>query len=167
MAESFGLHDEFSHEGFWWLPDNPDERIAGTLTFSQVDGAQLKLLGMFGGFRAFGQRQTDYVTLHGITKNGKSVTLLDAFSSNRQMNAPGIMNEQYKGHTLCIGHHFSSEDDATFDKSFFRFERLEEWLGQTPSSKRGCWIRFASIFLGQGRVRRSGIVRGTHDWEIL
>lgn len=152
MAESFGLHDEFSYEGFWWLPQNPEERLAGTLTFNQSDGAQLKLLGMFGGITVFGQMQTEYITIHGITKNGKPVTLLNAFSSNRQMNAPGIMNEQYKGHTLCIGHHFLSEDETLFSKSFFRFERLEEWLGANPFNQTWLFDPFRlNVFVDKGQ----------------
>lgn len=132
MAEQFSFQDSFSHEGFWWLPDNPDERVSGTLSFSQEDGPSLELLGVFGGFLAFNKEMDERITIHGLTKKGKKVTLLDAFVTNRQMNMPGIMNEKYRPHLVCIGHHMAEKNDAIFDKSFFRFERLEEWLGSQP-----------------------------------
>ncbi|WP_416366253.1 hypothetical protein [Sphingomonas aerolata] len=50
MAKSYSLDDSFSFEGFWWLPNKPDEHIAGTLSFSQESGALLQLLGIFGAF---------------------------------------------------------------------------------------------------------------------
>lgn len=132
MADQLSFQDSFSHDGFWWLPTNPDEQIAGTLTFSQNEGPLLQLLGMFGGIHGLGKNRDERVTILGITKKGKQVTLFDAFVKNSQMNIPGIMNEQYRPHLVCIGHHMEAESDAIFDKSFCRFERLEEWLIASP-----------------------------------
>lgn len=132
MAASLSFQDSFSHDGFWWLPTNPEEQIGGTLTFSQEEGASLQLLGMFGGVLGMMKNRDERVTIHGITKNGKQITLFDAFVKNSQINAPGIANEQYRPHLICIGQHMGSEGDAIFDKSFFRFERLEEWLVASP-----------------------------------
>lgn len=132
MAKTYSLYDSFTHEGFWWLSDKPEEQVAGTLTFSQAEGARLQLLGMFGGMLAFNRDMNERSTIHGIIKNGKPITLLDAFVKNRQVNVPGIMNEQYYAHLLCIGYHFSSDEDDLFRKSYFRFERLEEWLVTSP-----------------------------------
>ncbi|WP_333981327.1 HEPN domain-containing protein [Sphingomonas aerolata] len=70
--------------------------------------------------------------MHGITKEGKRITLLEPMVKNRQMNLPGIANELYYAHFLCIGHHFLSDDEEIFRKSLFRFERLEEWLVSRP-----------------------------------
>jgi ApeA N-terminal domain 1 len=132
MVDLLSFQDSFSHEGFWWLPENPEDRVSGTLTFSQTEGPSLQLLGVFGGVLAFNREMSERTTIHGITKKGKRITLPDAFVISRQMNAPGIMNEQYRPHLVCLGHHFNTEDDAIFDKSFFRFERLEEWLDSAP-----------------------------------
>ena len=37
--------EPLEHRGLWWLPEQPAERIAGVLTFSQ-DGARLELIGL-------------------------------------------------------------------------------------------------------------------------
>lgn len=132
MPDQLCFQDSFSHEGFWWLPENPDDRVSGTLTFSQAEGPSLQLLGVFGGILSFNREMSERFAIHGITKKGKKITLLDAFVTSMQMNAPGIMNAKYRPHLICIGHHFLTEDDAIFDKSFFRFERLEEWLVSAP-----------------------------------
>lgn len=132
MADQLSFQDSFSHDGFWWLPTDPEEQIGGTLTFSQEEGASLQLLGMFGGIRGLMKGRDERVTIHGITKKGKQITLFDAFVKSSQINAPGIANEQYRPHLICIGQHMGSEGDAIFDKSFFRFERLEEWLVASP-----------------------------------
>lgn len=132
MADQLSFQDSFSHDGYWWLPTNPEEQIGGTLTFSQEEGASLQLLGIFGGIHGLMKDRNERVTIHGVTKNGKQITLFDAFVKSSQMNAPGIMNEQYRPHLVCIGQHMASQADQIFDKSFCRFERLEEWLVASP-----------------------------------
>ena len=132
MPASLSFQDSFSHDGFWWLPTNPDEQIGGTLTFSQQDGAILQLLGMFGGIIGMMKDRDERITIHGITKDGKQITLFNAFVKNSQILAPGIANELYRAHLICVGQHMGAEDDAIFDKSFCRFERLEDWLVISP-----------------------------------
>ncbi len=132
MSDSLSLDDSFSHDGLWWLPANPDDRLTGTLTFDQAEGARLQVLGLFGGLSAFDQGDGEAKTIHGLTKNGREVTLLGCISVNRQFNAPGIMSEKYHAHYALIGHHFVDGQEEIFDKCYFRFARLEEWLNASP-----------------------------------
>lgn len=37
--------EAFEFRGLWWLPEQPKERVAGVLTFSQ-DEASLELIGL-------------------------------------------------------------------------------------------------------------------------
>ena len=45
----------FELNGYWWLPSNPDNIIAGTLSFDPINGGFLSLLGSFQNFTKFGQ----------------------------------------------------------------------------------------------------------------
>ena len=38
---------EVTCRGVWWTPDNPEEQIAGILSFSQQNGTVLELIGSF------------------------------------------------------------------------------------------------------------------------
>jgi hypothetical protein len=33
------------YQGYWWLPDEPEEEVPGTLKFDPNEGASLNLLG--------------------------------------------------------------------------------------------------------------------------
>jgi ApeA N-terminal domain 1 len=132
MTDRLSLQDSFSHDGFWWLPHRPEERVSGTLRFSASEGASLRLVGSFGGIEAFNLGKEERVTVHGVNEKGKRITLLDAFVKSRSINWPGIMIEQYRVYQVCIGYHLETEDDAIFDKSFIRFDGLEEWLAVEP-----------------------------------
>lgn len=36
------------YKGYWWLPSNPDDQVAGTLTIEPDGGLRLELYGGFG-----------------------------------------------------------------------------------------------------------------------
>lgn len=131
MAAPPRINDEFNLEGFWWLPDNPDLRVAGVLAFNQNDGPVLTLTGTFSPtIESLGSEMEDRPTIHGITKDGKAVSLFNALQTSRSGGlGQTAVHEVYKGHLLAVGFHFAAEDDPIFTKSYVSFEDIEEWLG--------------------------------------
>jgi hypothetical protein len=81
---------------------------------------------------AFKGDDGEMVTIHGVTKKGKRVTLFRAFSTNRQLNMPGIANEEWHANLLLVGWHVSNSDEAIFSKSYIRFQEIERWLEHRP-----------------------------------
>lgn len=133
-----GLHDSISEEGIWWVAGHEDNEVAGTLTYDPDNGAKLNLLGTlsrsehpFDAVLAPDDNDDD-VTIHGITKKGKQVTLLDAMNINRQFNMPGIANETWSSNLLVLGQHMESAEQEIFSKSYSRFDGIEDWLGHRP-----------------------------------
>ncbi len=39
--------EKFEYKGYWWLPNRPETKIPGTLTFNPDEGAILDLEGSF------------------------------------------------------------------------------------------------------------------------
>lgn len=131
-----GLNDSFTEEGFWWLEGNEEHKVSGTLSFDPDDGPVLKLLGTLQDlsktFNASLSGDSELVTIYGVTKKGKPVTLLSSFSTHQQMNMPGIANETWHSNMLLVGWHLSKSDDPIFLKSYFRFQEIERWLEHDP-----------------------------------
>ena len=133
-----GLHDSFRERGLWWSEGNGDDQVGGTLTFDPTDGPELKLLGVLSGMEsslkaAFGGTSEENVTIHGITTQGKPVTLMRAMNINRQIHMPGIAHETWRSNLLVVGIHLHSDDDEEiFSKSYLRFEAIEQWLEHRP-----------------------------------
>ena len=131
MPKPFGINDDFQFEGIWWVPDQPDVRVAGELAYGQKDGPVLSLTGTFNpDSRGFLSELVDRDVIHGSTKEGKSVSLFRALHTSRQggLGQP-VIHEVYKAHLLAIGYHFANEDEEIFTRSFVSFEDIEEWLG--------------------------------------
>ena len=62
--------------GYFWLPDRPDQRVPGRLTFSSTDGGSLSLIGELAG------RRTELTRVLGEAE-GVGYTLEDCLMSLR------------------------------------------------------------------------------------
>jgi ApeA N-terminal domain 1 len=124
--------DVYSAEGVWWRPEAPEHQVPGTLT-SDEDGVELVVYGPLqpsipselGVVRI--ERQGWVVTpvVHGRTRDGADITLLDV---GGLMSLPVPSAEVRETHTVsfaCIGGHFS--EDA-FIKARAEFDWLDAWL---------------------------------------
>ena len=47
--------EPFTCHGHWWLPSDPNRKVAGILTYSPIEGISLDLKGAFSGSISLGQ----------------------------------------------------------------------------------------------------------------
>jgi hypothetical protein len=135
------LDEPFERAGIWWLPSEPQHQLAGTLRYSPDGHAVLELVGTFGGhpfagfIRALSMRASGpvrYETIHGMTVDGKVITLLRAVQRDSQINMPGLSRESYLAVWTLVGLHCANPDDEVFQSGAFRVEGLDAWLGRQP-----------------------------------
>ena len=125
----------FKHEGLWWKPDLPGERIAGTLSYDPVEGSNLSLLGQFGGLKKVGDPLSEKLpVIHGITKDTGEVTLFDNFSTSFRLTVPGISTEAFSPSFVFLGKLVDSPETYITPQCEFRLTNLEEWLDHRPFS---------------------------------
>jgi hypothetical protein len=118
--------EEFEYNGIWWLPENPDNKISGTLKFHPVEGANLELIGSFKELKDLKAFLQPNIIL-GITSNGKIITLYKCFESRSHMNIPGFLSSSFIARVVFLGHHFEKEEDIIFDSLSLNYSHLEEW----------------------------------------
>lgn len=76
----------FEHEGLWWRPAEPDERLPGTLSYDPVDGCRLSLLGQFSSLTSINDPLLrEFAVLHGVVKDAGDVTLFDNLPTTFQI----------------------------------------------------------------------------------
>ena len=120
----------FTASGLWFLGDDPKNRVAGTLRFSQ-HGLYLTLLG---GFRAgWSPKSEPYPLIHGVvSKNpyGEFVTLIDSFTKRTKMSSVGIGSETiYCDRGIAGDSHLPEEYDE-FEALNVRISYLDDWFGR-------------------------------------
>src|SRR5206468_3572356 len=122
----YGLLDDFSFRGRWWLPNNPTDFAPGTLSFSdgriqlELDGSfsvpELELSNLLSSptiFRAS--------AIHGRTTDGDLCTVLQVAAFEVRQ---GIV--RLRGNTLIVGVHWQEDANLRIQKAVLNFAHLDE-----------------------------------------
>ena len=122
------VNEEFTHRGYFFLPNKESEQVFGTLMFIPNKEIKLELagsltndLGIFGG-----EERIDFIL--GYMLDGKKITLYKCHISNRSASFPGYLRNDYTALYLFVGGHFDSEEKLKFSAAYFQFNNLDEWL---------------------------------------
>lgn len=128
--------------GHWWLPDWPDLKVPGVLTYDPMAGLRLALIGGFDHHvtRVYEDGSVGYLdetrswgVIHGLAAR-TSVTLLDCYlvSVNGSLFPSHEPEKQTVGAQLAVsGLHLDSPDDAVFTKAFVLVEELTTWANES------------------------------------
>ena len=131
MTRSLG--ESFKVSGEWFLPDNPNRRIAGTLSYSEGQ-IELDLNERFAPLRGtirIGDAPQIYPLIHGITRKGEATTLVDSWSNGGDFNLGSggvIETERLISARLILGAHITAE--TTYPEAKFQIPGLQIWLSR-------------------------------------
>lgn len=53
MSKTINLDEKLECKGYWWLPNNPNETVAGVLTYIPDEKILLELIGAFDSKKDF------------------------------------------------------------------------------------------------------------------
>lgn len=117
--------DELTLAGVWWVPDKPQDSIAGTLRFSHEDGVRLELLGSFKEITDLVTTRT-YPVIFGVGE-GKAVTLQDCVETGGRFSSPGILTQELLARAAYVGRHIEP-DNLRFGEASIRYSYLDDWV---------------------------------------
>ena len=118
---------EFEYKGIWWLPDNPEKRISGTLRFTPNEGAILDLIGSFKDIKNINKTLEPEIVL-GISSNGKNITLYKCIEKKLSISSPGFQTSLFYANFVFIGVHFQKSEDIRFKSISVHCLHLDEWV---------------------------------------
>jgi len=143
--------DEREFRGYWWLPENPDEKVGGIASFSPSDGVSLELFSTLnedpeymGSGNVF---RPDFI--HGITTEGERVTLKNCIRGSYSMSSSqgtGVANSSYQAISLLSGAHFTEQ--INFDRFRVQFPLLTKWAGVTGVNYSGSVFEGGEVSAG-------------------
>jgi ApeA N-terminal domain 1/Apea-like HEPN len=128
LMQDRNMFNEFSIRGRWWLPNNPNDQVPGTMHFSN-DSLKLRLDRTFWvqeliQAHSVGSYKTEVIL--GQTTAGEPCTVLRLFYLS------SIGDEVVLGgNALFLGAHFNQEDELSVNKVLLGFTHLEDWTGQS------------------------------------
>jgi len=126
----------------WWLPEEPERKIAGVLTFSQ-DDISLELIGILPRPElkpdASGEVELSLGPLSrerilGLSTGGKAFTLENCQVSSFNLSMPGFFTERLAPSLILEGAHYASGEEVVFDELSVRYTQLDAWVATSGLS---------------------------------
>jgi hypothetical protein len=120
------------YAGWWWIPQNPDDSVPGTLKFSQEEGLRLSLQGSLGDTQVMGGDVGQGKSLSlilGVVPNLR-VTLIAASPTRRQLHSPGFDTAEYRVGIAYLGEHIERPEDLRFSKLKLQLTHLGDWIAE-------------------------------------
>jgi len=117
----------FKASGLWFRADEPENRVAGTLRFSE-SGLQLKLLGGFQwGWSPDVQAYGIIQGVVGDSPYGEFVSLYDSFQTSKSLRSQGIGSEIIRCERAYIGDDYLFEEEADIRSISLATSYLYDW----------------------------------------
>lgn len=120
-------------KGYFWLDDNQEDKIQGTLKIDTSGESVLELFGEISSsnISLINSDDKDYYHINGIVDN-KTVTLKDCFTRKFKMLLPSRFYEILVSVNIAIlGVGYSSNEEILFNKVDFSFRDTDEWFNIT------------------------------------
>lgn len=132
--------DAFESAGEWWIPARPDAREVGLLDFSDSDGFRLAIpvgsLGESGLVMTIPSDATTTRIVHGMLRDGKSVTLVDCLTAGATQRFPGAPSQNLHSGLGFIGRGEVPDPDPLIDRLSVSYGHLRDWVVTHPLSAR-------------------------------
>jgi hypothetical protein len=114
--------------GQWWLPDDPDNRVAGTLKISRETRPTLELIGSFHDLNDI-QREVQIPIVLGLS-NGKYWCLAECRLGGSTAASPGFLQTSISAAYAVATPTELDGQPPVFSSVSFEIDYLSEWLGK-------------------------------------
>ncbi|MCL2805052.1 MAG: hypothetical protein FWD26_03835 [Treponema sp.] len=114
-------------KGFWWLPEQPENRTAGVLYKSNEGTHLLELFGNIEGKRFF-TTSNKYPIINGFSSKGRKYTLFDTFIKNQTSSAPGFTEITILANIVLENILLGKKEDLKLKAISTSFLFLDDWI---------------------------------------
>lgn len=122
------MTDRIESKGYWFLPDKPDDKVAGVLTYIPKESIVLELIGGFSNsVDEIISDTKETRIIHGLTSDAKKITLVNCFPSSSINFSSSFPITKYNCQYLIIGKYMDSLNDLSFNKASVLFPQLTYW----------------------------------------
>lgn len=138
--------ESLEREGKWWLPEDQDTKLTGTLKFDPINGTRLELNGYFEKVGSLPSADS-YMILGRLSD--KDVTVFDCKQYEVHSSANGLTKSIFRADILFMGHHFDTVEDINFSNLTIEYKFLQEWIEKSGfdvnrkiNSNNPCFIQY-------------------------
>ena len=147
--------EKFDYKGFWWLPSNPTEKLAGICSFTLSEGGDLELIGDFSTLVDFHTSDKPLLIL-GSTLEGE-VTLYDCFLKEKRKRHGSVEVSLYCVNLIFSGIHFYSDLEVKFKSILTHYSLINAWVNTETFSFKHLEDEEQLIYKGWDQLAQANI----------
>lgn len=114
--------------GYFWLPDNPENKLPGTLTVLSGGRVELEVPGFFDETQSHFLGDVEHFRIVGVTEKWGAVTLDRCFETGQTSTSGGITKTKVFAHLLIAGLIYGPDEPLMFERLQFSLDGLNDWL---------------------------------------
>ena len=128
------ISEPIETRGYFWLPDDPDNKVPGNLSISERGEIRVEVMGLFNEFLAaikdqFSGLVREFDRVLGVVEDGGKVTLEKCFYQPSRLSlSGGLSGSTVLAQRAFVGAHFDHQEELEFSEFTFSVDGLEEWL---------------------------------------
>ncbi len=149
------IKEEFKKSGYFWLPDNIENKVPGTLIISDGGDIELEIIGLFDNSIHALNGNDDLIRIVGHIEKDGLVTLENCFYKKKNISFGGISKSIVYVNRVLSGVAYEKGEEVKFNTFSFAIEGLDEWVGIT-----GINVSYEDNF-------RTAIIKYTPQNEIV
>ena len=124
--------EPFVSRGHFWLPSQPQQEVAGTLSFDPVTGASLNLIG---GLSEFPSEDVEEGTRRILgSADGHDVTLERCIRTNERWTSPGPV-ETWRPEYILHGVLADTDEALAFERVTLELDGLARWASRSGTHR--------------------------------
>ena len=131
------------YKGYWWVPSNPDDQVAGTLTIQPNGVVKLELIGAFELEDNSIDLEREDAVIYGHclapNKHAKEISLFDCHSASTWNPSLPFTLTRYTCRYALIGAHVEAMSTPSFFKAQVNYDELTYWC--PPNNIRTTWSK--------------------------
>ncbi len=160
------------YKGLWWLPENPEHKVAGILYYTPGEELRLELIGSFDvqhpvGIAAIMNVKREDV-IWGQASDGTFITLLDNGCKISHRGSAEFSTVVYSAREVAIGLHIDSVDEKRFfmgmaripELSYFLYPAAVEQIWTDTEKGHGIYIKYEDPKQEEREVGKTDVGNG-------
>lgn len=123
------ITEQYIKAGYFWLPDEHDKKIPGTLTISDGGEIELEVVGLFDESIDALNGEDDLSRIIGHVEKEGLVTLENCFYKKKNIAFGSIAKSLIHVNKAFCAVAYDKDENVTFNTMSFSVEGLDEWIG--------------------------------------
>ena len=125
------IKEEWTKSGYFWLPQNADRKIPGTLSISDGGNLELEVVGLFDESIKALNGDEDLSRIIGHIEKDGLVTLENCFYKEKNIAFGGVARSLVHVHKVISGIALEKNEVVSFNTVSFSVEGINEWVAIT------------------------------------